>query len=168
MFKKGYMTRSIRSNSKKILSYLKHGKREGATLLTGGKPLELGGKGYYIEPTIFTDFKEEMLIAKDEIFGPVMALAKFKTIDEAIERANKTRYGLAAGIVTKDLNVANTVSRSIHACTIWINCYFALDNDCPLEGYKMSGFGGDFGLNTLHKYLHVKSVVAPLYNTPWL
>ncbi|GLT60746.1 hypothetical protein SLA2020_334990 [Shorea laevis] len=150
----------------KILSYIEHGKREGATLLTGGKPL--GGKGYYIEPTIFTDFKEEMLIANDEIFGPVMALAKFKTIDEAIERANKTRYGLAAGIVTKDLNVANTVSRSIRAGTIWINCYFAFDNDCPFGGYKMSGFGRDFGLEALHKYLHVKSVVTPLYNTPWL
>ncbi|XP_059432806.1 aldehyde dehydrogenase family 2 member C4-like [Corylus avellana] len=150
----------------RILSYIEHGKREGATLLIGGKPL--GGKGYYIEPTIFTDFKEEMLIAKDEIFGPVMALAKFKTIEEAIERANKSRYGLAAGIVTKDLNVANTVSRSIRAGTIWINCYFAFDNDCPFAGYKMSGFGSDFGLDALHKYLHVKSVVTPIYNTPWL
>jgi len=152
----------------KILSYIEHGKREGATLLTGGKSLELGGKGYYIEPTIFTDFKEEMLIAKDEIFGPVMALAKFKTIDEAIERANQSKYGLVAGIVTKDLNVANTVSRSIRAGTIWINCYFAFDNDLPFGGYKMSGFGSDFGLDALYKYLKVKSVVTPLYNTPWL
>lgn len=91
-----------------------------------------------------------------------------RTIEEAIERANKTRYGLAAGIVTKDLNVANTVSRSIRAGTIWINCYFAFDNDCPFGGYKMSGFGKDFGLEGLDKYLHVKSVVTPLYNTPWL
>ncbi|XP_059433147.1 aldehyde dehydrogenase family 2 member C4-like [Corylus avellana] len=150
----------------RILSYIEHGKREGATLLTGGKPL--GRKGYYIEPTIFTDFKEEMLIAKDEIFGPVMALAKFKTIEEAIARANNSRYGLAAGIVTKDLNVANTVSRSIRAGTIWINCYFAFDNDCPVGGYKISGFGSDLGLEGLYKYLHVKSVVTPIYNTPWL
>ncbi|KAG2718519.1 hypothetical protein I3760_03G224200 [Carya illinoinensis] len=150
----------------KILSYIEHGKREGATLLTGGKPL--GGKGYFIEPTIFSEVKEEMLIAQDEIFGPVMALAKFKTIEEAIERANSTRYGLAAGILTKDINVANTVSRSIRAGTIWINCYFAFDNDCPFGGYKMSGFGRDHGLEALHKYLQVKSVVTPLYNTPWL
>ncbi|KAK7852958.1 aldehyde dehydrogenase family 2 member C4 [Quercus suber] len=150
----------------KILSYIEHGKNEGATLLTGGKPL--GDKGYYIEPTIFAEVKEDMLIAKDEIFGPVLALAKFKTIDEAIKRANSTRYGLAAGIVTKDLNVANTVSRSIRAGTIWINCYFAFDNDCPIGGYKMSGFGRDFGLEALHKYLQVKSVVTPLYNSPWL
>ncbi|XP_042975404.1 aldehyde dehydrogenase family 2 member C4-like isoform X2 [Carya illinoinensis] len=151
----------------KILSYIEHGKREGATLLTGGKPVA-DQKGYYIEPTIFADVKEEMLIAKDEIFGPVMALAQFKTIEEAIKRANSTRYGLAAGIVTKDLNVANTVSRSVRAGTIWISCYFALDNDCPFGGYKMSGFGKDFGLEALHKYLQVKSVVTPLYNTPWL
>ncbi|KAL0013931.1 hypothetical protein SO802_001000 [Lithocarpus litseifolius] len=152
----------------KILTYIEHGKREGATLLTGGKPLALGGKGYYVEPTIFAEVKEDMLIAKDEIFGPVLALAKFKTIDEAIKRANSTRYGLAAGIVTKDLNVANTVSRSLRAGTIWINCYFAFGNDCPFGGYKMSGFGRDSGLEALHKYLQVKSVVTPLYNSPWL
>lgn len=150
----------------KILSYIEHGKREGATLLTGGKPI--GNKGYYIEPTIFTDVKEDMLIVKDEIFGPVVALMKFKTVEEAIQRANDTRYGLSAGIVTKDLNVANTVSRSIRAGTVWINCYLAMDRDCPFGGYKMSGFGKDLGLEALHKYLQVKSVVTPIYNSPWL
>uniref|UniRef100_A0A5B7A9T1 Aldehyde dehydrogenase 1 n=1 Tax=Davidia involucrata TaxID=16924 RepID=A0A5B7A9T1_DAVIN len=150
----------------KILSYIEHGKREGATLLAGGKPC--GKKGYYIEPTIFTDVMDDMLIANDEIFGPVMSLMKFKTIDEVIKRANATKYGLAAGIVTKDLNVANTVSRSIRAGIIWINCYFAFDHDCPCGGYKMSGFGKEFGLESLDKYLQVKSVVTPIYNSPWL
>lgn len=150
----------------KILSYIEHGKREGATLLTGGKPL--GTKGYYIQPTVFTDVKEDMLIAKEEIFGPVLSLMKFKTIDEAIKSANNTRYGLAAGIVTKNLDVANTVSRSIRAGIIWINCYLAFDDDCPFGGYKESGFGRDSGMEALHKYLQVKSVVTPLYNTPWL
>ncbi|KAF2303897.1 hypothetical protein GH714_024189 [Hevea brasiliensis] len=150
----------------KILSYIEHGKREGATLLIGGKPT--GEKGYYIQPTIFTDVKEDMLIAKDEIFGPVMSLMKFKTMDEAIKSANNTRYGLAAGIITKNLDVANTVSRSIRAGIIWINCYFGFDNDCPYGGYKMSGFGKDLGLDALHKYLQVKSVVTPIYNSPWL
>ncbi|XP_059431651.1 aldehyde dehydrogenase 1-like [Corylus avellana] len=145
----------------KILSYIEHGKREEATLLTGGKSLH--EKGYYIEPAIFTDFKEEILIAKDEIYGPVIYMALAKTIDEAIERANNTRYGLAAGIVTYNLNVANTVSRLIRAGTIWINCYFALSNDCHFGGYKMSGFGSGFGLDALYKYLKVKSVVTPLY-----
>nr|AXB54949.1 coniferyl-aldehyde dehydrogenase 1 [Manihot esculenta] len=150
----------------KILSYIEHGKGEGATLLTGGKPSR--NKGYFLQPTIFSDVKEDMLIAKDEIFGPVMSLMKFKTIDEAIKCANNTRYGLAAGIVTKNLDVANTVSRSIRAGIIWINCYFAFDNDCPYGGYKMSGFGRDFGIEALHKFLQVKSVVTPIYNSPWL
>ncbi|KDP33652.1 hypothetical protein JCGZ_07223 [Jatropha curcas] len=150
----------------KILSYIEHGKREGATLLTGGKAL--GNKGYFLQPTIFTEVKEDMLIAKDEIFGPVMSLMKFKTVEDGIKRANNTRYGLAAGIVTKNLDVANTVSRSIRAGIIWINCYFAFDNDCPYGGYKMSGYGRDFGLEALHKFLQTKSVVTPLYNSPWL
>ncbi|KAJ7973882.1 Aldehyde dehydrogenase family 2 member like [Quillaja saponaria] len=150
----------------KILSYIEHGKREGATLLFGGKPV--GDKGYYIEPTVFTNVKEDMIIAQDEIFGPVMALMKFKTIEDAIKSANNTKYGLAAGIVTQNLDKANTVSRSIRAGIIWVNCYLAFDKDCPYGGYKMSGFGRDFGLEALHKYLQVKSVVTPIYNSPWL
>ncbi|KAE9600301.1 hypothetical protein Lal_00045335 [Lupinus albus] len=150
----------------KIISYIEHGKREGATLLTGGK--RVGGKGYYIEPTIFSNVKEDMVIVQDEIFGPVMSLKKFKSIEEGIRSANNTKYGLAAGIVTKNLDTANTVSRSIRAGIVWINCYFAFGNDIPYGGYKMSGFGRDFGLEALHKYLQVKSVVTPIYNSPWL
>ncbi|KAH7849372.1 hypothetical protein Vadar_016890 [Vaccinium darrowii] len=150
----------------KILEYIEHGKKEGANLLTGGKPC--GEQGYYIEPTIFTNVTDNMKIAREEIFGPVMSLMKFKTVDEAIKRANDTRYGLAAGIVTNNLNVANTVSRSIRAGIIWINCYFAFDLDCPYGGYKMSGFGRDMGMDALDKYLHVKSVVTPIYDSPWL
>ncbi|KAL3747514.1 hypothetical protein ACJRO7_016325 [Eucalyptus globulus] len=150
----------------KILSYIEHGKREGATLLTGGE--RLGTEGYYIKPTIFANVKEDNVIVKDEIFGPVMSLMKFKTVEEAIKRANYTRYGLAAGILTKNIDLVNTVSRSIQAGVIWVNCYFAFDNDCPYGGYKMSGFGRDLGVDALHKYLHVKSVVTPIYNSPWL
>lgn len=150
----------------KILKYIDIGKREGATLVTGGKPC--GENGYYIEPTIFTDVKEEMSIAQEEIFGPVMALMKFKTVEEAIQKANSTRYGLAAGIVTKNIDIANTVSRSIRAGAIWINCYLGFDPDVPFGGYKMSGFGKDMGMDALEKYLHTKAVVTPLYNTPWL
>ncbi|KAK3439223.1 hypothetical protein EUGRSUZ_C03857 [Eucalyptus grandis] len=150
----------------KILSYIEHGKREGATLLTGGE--RLGTEGYYIKPTIFANVKEDNMIMKDEIFGPVMSLMKFKTVEEAIKRANYTRYGLAAGILTKNIDLVNTVSRSIQAGVIWVNCYFAFDNDCPYGGYKMSGFGRDLGVDALYKYLHVKSVVTPIYNSPWL
>ncbi|KAK6941536.1 Aldehyde dehydrogenase domain [Dillenia turbinata] len=139
--------------------------------------LELGGKSPVI---IFDDADvdeaahlaflgtDDMRIATDEIFGPVMSLMKFKTIEEAIQRANNTRYGLAAGIVTKSLNIANTVSRSIRAGIIWINCYFVFDRDCPYGGYKMSGFGRDLGLEALSKYLVTKSVVTPIYDSPWL
>jgi len=91
-----------------------------------------------------------------------------RTIDEAIKSANNTKYGLAAGIVTKNLDTANTLSRSIRAGTVWINCYLAFGDDVPFGGYKMSGFGKDHGLEALHKYLQVKSVVTPLYNSPWL
>ncbi|TYH68986.1 hypothetical protein ES332_D05G026100v1 [Gossypium tomentosum] len=149
----------------KILSYIEHGKREGATLLTGGK--RLGSKGFYIEPTIFTDVKEDMTIAKEEIFGPVMSLMKFKTMEEAIKRANNTTYGLAAGVITKNLNVANMVSRSIRAGIIWLNCYTAFDVDCPYGGYKMSGFGREFGLDALNQYLQIKSIVTTIHDSPW-
>ncbi|GJM94029.1 hypothetical protein PR202_ga10640 [Eleusine coracana subsp. coracana] len=127
----------------KILKYIDMGKREGATLVAGGKPS--GNKGYYVEPTIFTNVKDDMVIAQHEIFGPVMALMKFKTVEEAIQKANNTRYGLAAGIVTMNIDIANTVSRSIRAGVIWINCYFAFEPDAPLGGYKMSGFGKGHG-----------------------
>lgn len=91
-----------------------------------------------------------------------------RTVEEAIKSANNTRYGLAAGIMTKNLDIANTVSRSIRAGSVWINCYFAIDNDIPFGGYKASGFGKDYGLEAIHKYLQVKSVVTPIYNSPWL
>ncbi|KAL8504053.1 hypothetical protein ACS0TY_022696 [Phlomoides rotata] len=150
----------------KILSFIEKGKKEGATLLTGGKPCDR--KGYYIEPTIFTDVADDMTIAKEEIFGPVMSVMKFKTVEEVIRRANATKYGLAAGIMTNDLNTMNTVSRSIRAGVIWVNCYFAFDRDLPYGGYKMSGFGRDMGMESLESYLQVKSVAMPIYNSPWL
>ncbi|XP_039163468.1 aldehyde dehydrogenase family 2 member C4 isoform X2 [Eucalyptus grandis] len=120
------------------------------------------------DPNVRQGPQEDNVIVKDEIFGPVMSLMKFKTMEEVIKRANDTRYGLAAGILTKNIDLANTVSRSIRAGMIWINCYLAVDNDCPYGGYKMSGFGKDLGLDALHKYLHVKSIVTPIYNSPWL
>lgn len=150
----------------RVLSYIRKGREEGANLLTGGGPC--GEKGYYISPTIFSDVQDNMQIARDEIFGPVMSLMKFKTVEDAITRANATRYGLAAGIVTKNIDIANTVSRSIRAGTIWINCYFGFDDDAPFGGYKMSGFGRELGLDGLYMYTQVKSVVTPIHNSPWL
>lgn len=150
----------------KILSYIEIGIKQGATLLTGGKPAS--ETGYFIQPTIFADITDEMQIANDEIFGPVMSLMKFQTAEEVVKRANSTKYGLAAGIMTKNIDTANTVSRSIRAGMIWINCYFGFDLDCPYGGYKMSGFGRDLGMDALYSFLQVKSVVTPLHNSPWL
>ncbi|KAK8683668.1 hypothetical protein V6N13_039721 [Hibiscus sabdariffa] len=96
-----------------------------------------------------------------------MSLMKFKTMEEAIKRANNTTYGLTARIITKNLNVVNSVSRSIRAGVIWINCYIAFDVDCPYEGYKMSRFGRDYGLETLNQYLQTKSVVTPVVHSLW-
>ncbi|GJN38725.1 hypothetical protein PR202_gb27793 [Eleusine coracana subsp. coracana] len=150
----------------RVLSYIDHGKREGATVLTGGRPL--GQNGYYIEPTVFINVKEDMTIAKEEIFGPVMCLMKFKTVEEAIERANDTRYGLGAGVMTRELDVANRVVRSVRAGVVWVNCYFAMGSDVPFGGRKMSGFGKDEGMHALDKFLAVKSVVTPLKGSPWM
>ncbi|KAL6602922.1 hypothetical protein ACP70R_043283 [Stipagrostis hirtigluma subsp. patula] len=150
----------------RVLSYIDQGKREGATVLTGGKPC--GQKGYYIEPTVFTNVKEDMIIAKDEIFGPVMCLMKFKTVEEAIERANDTAYGLGAGVVTRDMDVANRVIRSVRAGMVWVNCYMVVCSDFPFGGRKMSGFGKDEGMHALDKYLAVKSVISPLRGSPWI
>jgi len=149
----------------KILSYIEHGKNEGATLLTGGKAI--GDKGYFIEPTIFADVTEDMKIYKEEIFGPVMSLMKFKTVEEGIKCANNTKYGLAAGIVSQNIDVINTVSRSIKAGVIWVNCYFAFDLDSPYGGYKASGNCRESGMDALENYLQVKAIAMPLLNSPW-
>lgn len=103
-----------------------------------------------------------MKIATEEIFGPVQQILKFKDIDEVIERANKTSYGLAASIITKDLNTAMTVSSCLRAGTVWINCYDVLNTHCPFGGYKMSGTGRELGEYGLEQYTEVKSVIIKL------
>lgn len=150
----------------KVLKYIQYGKEERATLLTGGNCLD--SEGFYIEPTIFGDVQDDMRIAKEEIFGPVMSILKFKTIEEAIERGNKTIYGLAAAIVTQNIDVANTFVRSLRAGVVWVNCYLAGSVDCPIGGYKMSGIGREYGSYGLESYLQVKCVITPLQNSPWL
>jgi coniferyl-aldehyde dehydrogenase len=90
-----------------------------------------------------------------------------RTVEEAIERANGTRYGLAAGLVTRDIDVANRMARSIRAGVVWVNCYFAFDPDAPFGGYKMSGFGRDQGMVAMDKYLQVKTVITAVPDSPW-
>ncbi|CAN6477536.1 unnamed protein product [Victoria cruziana] len=150
----------------KILRYIRSGIDHGATLETGGE--RLGDQGYYIKPTIFSDVKDNMPIATDEIFGPVQTILKFKDLDEVIRRANESHYGLAAGVFTKNLDTANTLMRALRVGSVWINCYFVFDAAIPFGGFKMSGLGREKGAYGLQNYLQVKAVVTPLKNPAWL
>jgi len=142
---------------KKILGYIDSGKSEGAKLATGGQ--RKGKKGFYIEPTVFTDVKDEMKIAKEEIFGPVMSILKFKTIDEVITRANNSNYGLGAGVVTQNIDSALKISNALRSGTVWINCYDTFDSTTAFGGYKDSGVGRELGEYGLRNYLETKTVV---------
>ncbi|XP_050915347.1 benzaldehyde dehydrogenase, mitochondrial [Lathyrus oleraceus] len=109
-----------------------------------------------------------MLIAKEEIFGPVQSILKFKNTEEVIQRANNSNYGLAAGIFTENLNTANTLTRALKVGTVWVNCFNTYDAAIPFGGYKMSGQGREKGEYSIKNYLNVKVVVTPLKNPAWL
>lgn len=144
----------------KILGYIESGKNEGAKCELGGG--RLGDKGYYIQPTVFTGVTDEMKIAKEEIFGPVMQLMTFKTLEEAITRSNKTHYGLAAGICTRDTGTALKAARDLEAGTVWINCYDNFDLAAPFGGFKESGWGREKGEYALENFTEVKCVMMPM------
>ncbi len=144
----------------RIMGYIEAGKREGATLLTGGK--RIGEKGYFIEPTLFTGVKDEMKIAREEIFGPVMNVLRFKDLGEVIERGNRTFYGLAAAVWTRDIKKAHRIANGLRAGTVWINCYDVFDAAAPFGGFKMSGIGRELGEYALSLYTEVKTVYVNL------
>jgi len=144
----------------KIMHYIKLGREEGARLLTGGK--QWGNKGWYIEPTVFADATDDMKITTDEIFGPVMVILKFRDTKEVIERANKTIYGLTAGIQSKDTSKAIAVASNIKAGTIWINTFNKFDATLPFGGFKQSGVGRELGPYGLNNYIEIKSVCLSL------
>ncbi|MCO5576519.1 hypothetical protein L7F22_030330 [Adiantum nelumboides] len=150
----------------KVMGYIKLGQEEGARLLTGGE--RFGNKGYYIKPTVFADVQDGMTISKEEIFGPVQSITKYKKLSEVIERANASPYGLAAGVFTKNLDTANTLSRALRAGTVWINCFDVFDAAIPFGGYKLSGHGREKGVYSLNNYLQVKAVVSPIKDPAWL
>lgn len=141
---------------KKILSYVEAGKAEGAKLEFGGE--RVGNKGYFVKPTVFSDVTNEMKIAREEIFGPVQTLIKFKDLDEAIEKANATPYGLAAGVITKDINKAMMFAQNVDAGSVWINCYDMITPQTPFGGFKQSGHGRELGEYALKEYTEVKTV----------
>jgi aldehyde dehydrogenase (NAD+) len=145
-----------KEQQKRVLSYINKGVEEGAELVAGGTtPYE---NGYFIAPTVFADVKDEMTIAKEEIFGPVIAAMPFEDLDEVIERANRSHYGLAAGVWTENLKSAHYIAAKLRAGTVWVNCYNAFDAASPFGGYKQSGLGREMGSYALQNYTEVKSI----------
>jgi aldehyde dehydrogenase (NAD+) len=145
---------------KTVLDYIESGKREGAQIVTGGNRVSTigNGKGFFIEPTIFGGVKNEMKIAQEEIFGPVLATLSFSDIDEVASLANANPYGLAAAIWTNDVKKAHALSKRLRAGTVWINTYGLMDAALPFGGYKQSGFGRELGAHAIDSYTEVKTV----------
>ena len=144
----------------RVTEYLNVGKREGARVLTGGERLMQGpmAKGYFVPPTVFAGVRDDMRIAQEEIFGPVISAIPFKDIDELVQRANSTIFGLGSGVWTRDVSKAHFLARTIKAGSVWVNCYQAMDPAVPFGGYKMSGYGRESGLQQMDEYLNVKAV----------
>ncbi|UYV60901.1 hypothetical protein LAZ67_1002730 [Cordylochernes scorpioides] len=140
----------------KILEMIKSGKDQKAKLVCGGK--RIGTSGYFVEPTIFADVKDDMRIAREEIFGPVQQIFSFKTLDEVLERANASHYGLGAGVVTKSLEQALMFVQGVQSGSVWVNCYHHTVAQTPFGGYKMSGQGRELGEDGLKEYLETKLV----------
>ncbi len=144
----------------RVLGYIEAGKREGAKLLTGGN--RIGNQGYFIEPTVFDQVNDDMKIAREEIFGPVMNILRFKTLDEVVQRGNRTNFGLAAAVWTKDVTKAHQIAHRLRAGTVWVNCYDVFDAAAPFGGFKQSGIGRELGEYALQLYTEVKTVTVAL------
>jgi aldehyde dehydrogenase (NAD+) len=144
----------------KIMFYIDKGRQEGAQCVTGGR--RHGDRGYFVEPTLFAGVSDDMQIARDEIFGPVLSVLRFSDLDEVAHRGNQTFFGLAAGVWTRDVKKAHALAARLRAGTVWINCYDVLDPGAPFGGYKMSGFGRELGPAGLEAYTELKTVTVAL------
>jgi aldehyde dehydrogenase (NAD(P)+) len=142
----------------RVLEYVEAGKAEGAKLVSGGKPLDVTTKGFFIEPTIFTEVKDSMRIYREEIFGPVVVITRFTSEEEAIAQANDSTYGLGAAVFTKDLERAHRVASEIEAGMVWVNSSNDGDPKIPFGGVKQSGIGRELGEAGLEAYSQVKAV----------
>ncbi|MBL9122715.1 MAG: aldehyde dehydrogenase family protein [Planctomycetaceae bacterium] len=144
----------------KIMHFIDLGKQQGAQCVNGGK--RFGNRGYFIEPTMFTGVTDDMAIARDEIFGPVLSVLKFKNLDEIVQRANNTVFGLAAAVWTRDVGKAHHLANNVRAGTVWVNCYDVFDAAAPFGGFKMSGMGRELGERGLDAYTETKTVTMSL------
>jgi aldehyde dehydrogenase (NAD+) len=146
-----------------VQRYVETAKREGAALVAGGDRADIGtGKGYFFQPTVFDNVSPDMTIAREEIFGPVLATIEFSDLDEAIARANDSQYGLAAAVWTRDIKKAHYVARRLQAGTVWVNTYNIYDTAAPFGGYKASGFGREMSAHAIEHYTQIKSVWVDL------
>jgi len=144
----------------KIMRYIQAGREQGARCVTGGE--RAFKRGYFIRPTVFGDVKDDMSIATDEIFGPVVSVLRFQSLDEVVRRANRTFYGLAAGVWTRDIGKAHAIADRVQAGTVWINCFNVVDAAAPFGGFKMSGLGRELGEKALDNYTETKTVTVHL------
>jgi aldehyde dehydrogenase (NAD+) len=144
----------------KVMHYIEAGQQDGAKMTCGGH--RVGDRGYFVEPTVFADVNDNMRIAEEEIFGPVMSIIKFKDLDEVVERSNRSEYGLAAAVWTRDIGKAHAIANRVRAGTIWVNCYDVFDAAAPFGGFKQSGMGRELGEYGLQQYSEVKTVTIKL------
>jgi aldehyde dehydrogenase (NAD+) len=152
-----------RAQLDKVLQYVETARREGARLVAGGSRADIGtGKGFFMQPTMFADVTPGMAIAREEIFGPVLAAIEFADVDEAIARANDSMYGLAAAVWTRDIKKAHYVASKLQAGTVWVNTYNVYDTAVPFGGYKQSGFGREMSMHALEHYTQTKTVWVDL------
>jgi aldehyde dehydrogenase (NAD+) len=159
---------STEAHFHKVMGYIESGVAEGARIVCGGKPAEVAGceGGFYIEPTVLADVTNDMKVAREEIFGPVLCVIKYATTEEAIAIANDTDYGLSAGVWTTDLVLAQQIARELRAGSVWINDWHMMRTDAPFGGYKQSGYGRELGRYSIDSYVETKSVSMSFERSP--